>query len=89
MDDITVNYILIFCAVVVFIIILSTLVFCCCFGIIYLYSRRYVSINDNSINESTTAIRMSELTGYYNRNLSTIDEEARDDTTQGLENSNE
>ena len=81
MDIITVQCVSILCAVALLIIISWIIISCCCSGVPYPYSQGYIS----TIDEELPAIRMSEFTGYSNRNLSTIDEETWTGTDQGGE----
>ena len=71
MDNTTVGYVLIFCAIAGFIIISGIIVSCCFCSVTYVYSQSNLS----TIDEETPAIRMSEFTRYSKRTLSTIDEE--------------
>ena len=81
MDTTTVGYVLwIFCALPGFIII-SGIIFFCCFCGVNVYSQGYLS----TIDEEIPAIRMSEFTGYSKRNLSTINEETGDGNDQERE----
>ena len=67
MDTTTVVYVSIICVLAGFIVISAIIVPCCFCVLLPMYN--------NTIDEETTAIRMSEFTGYSKRNLSTIDEE--------------